>query len=238
MLRIAICDDIKDYVQQVADMVDNWPNKPENTICQCFDNGDDLLNAHLVMPFDIILLDIVMPLENGIEVARGIRQNDKNVKIVFLTSSAEFAVESYKVKANNYLLKPVDSNALYSCLDEFAAEAKQKLSSIMVNGIYSVQKVLLDTIEYVEAQNKHIAFYLADGTEIKTTEPLHMHEEKLTIDDGFFKCHRSYIVNINHINTYTTKEIVMCSGCRIPIARSCQKEFENAYFSVMFGGER
>ena len=83
MLRIAICDDIKDCVQQVSDMVDNWSNKPENTICQCFDNGEDLLNAHLVMPFDIILLDIVMPLENGIEVARGIRQNDKNVKIVF-----------------------------------------------------------------------------------------------------------------------------------------------------------
>lgn len=235
MLRIAICDDNISFIQQISSMIDSWQAKPTSTVYQCFDNGDDLANAHNAMPFDIILLDIVMPLANGIEVAREIRHTDKNVKIVFLTSSPEFAVESYTVKANNYLLKPVDKNALYRCLDELAREAEKELNSITVRGLYSVQKLLLDKIEYVEAQNKHIVFNLADNNKTETTEPLYFYENKLTIDDGFFKCHRSYIVNINYIDTYTTKEIIMRSGYRIPIARSCQKKFENAYFSVMFG---
>ena len=235
MLRIAICDDNNQFVQQASDFVDLWPSKPDNTVCSIFNNGDDLLNAHHNLPFDIILLDIVMPLANGIEVAREIRQTDKNVKIVFLTSSPEFAVESYTVKANNYLLKPIDADSLYCCLDEFVQLLSFNMQTITVKGIHSVQKIPLKSIEYLEAQNKHILFTLIDNSVIQTTEPLHIHENKLTLADGFFKCHRSYIVNINCISTYTSKEITMQSGCRIPISRSCQKEFEAAYFAVIFG---
>jgi len=235
MFRIAICDDSRDFVRQLENLIDLWPSKPANTVFHCFLNGEDLISAHSTSPFDVILLDIVIPLSNGIEIAREIRQYDKTVKIVFLTSSPEFAVESYTVKANNYLLKPVSAQALYSCLDEFVQNITFSLQTIIVRGIHSVQKIPLLNIEYVEAQNKHILFTLQDGSVIRTTEPLHIHENKLTIADGFFKCHRSYIVNINLIDTYTSREITMQSGCRIPIARSCQKDFESAYFSVIFG---
>ncbi|MBR2503403.1 MAG: LytTR family transcriptional regulator DNA-binding domain-containing protein, partial [Oscillospiraceae bacterium] len=104
-----------------------------------------------------------------------------------------------------------------------------------VKGFYAVHRIPLDSIEYAEAQNKQIVFTLQDGTEIKTGEPLHILENKLLAEYGFFRCHRSYIVNINHISTYTNKEITMSSGCRIPISRSCQKNFESAYFQFIFG---
>jgi len=235
MLRIAVCDDDITFVNRVTKIIDLWQNKPLNTACYGFDSSDKLINAHSSLPFDIILLDIVMPFVNGIETAREIRQNDKNVKIVFLTSSPEFAVESYTVKADNYLLKPVDARKLYECLDELVQEITQNSRLITVKGPYSVQKIPVDRIEYIEAQNKHIIFALQNGTVIETTEPLRVHENSLGLDDGFFKCHRSYIVNMNHIDTYTIKEIKMRSGCRIPIARSCHKEFESAYFKIIFG---
>ena len=234
MLKIALCDDCSNFIDDIKIMLENWKNKSISFLFQSFDNGDDLISAHHSTPFDIILLDVVMPMLNGIETARIIRQYDKTVKIVFLTSSPEFAVDSYTVKANNYLLKPVDSTALYNCLEELCNEIAQNTRTITVKGLYSVQKLPLDNIEYVEAQNKHIIFSLRNGTTIETTEPLHLHDNKLTIYDGFFRCHRSYIVNINYIDTYTLKEIKMYSGYRIPIARSCQKEFESAYFSVTF----
>ena len=98
-----------------------------------------------------------------------------------------------------------------------------------------MQKLAMADIIYIEAQNKHIVFTMFDGTKIETTEPLHIWEEKLTLDNGFFKCHRSYIVNINHIDTYMSKEIKMHSGDIIPIARSYQKSFDSAYFAVFFG---
>ena len=235
MLRIAICDDSADFIQQIIEIINRWQAKPLNTVCTAFDNGDELTSAHKSAPFDIILLDAIMPMLNGIETAREIRRMDKNVKIVFLTSSPEFAVESYTVKANNYLIKPINEHALFQCLDEFIAEIAQNARTITVKGLYSVQKLALDSIEYVEAQNKHIVFTLSDGTMLETTEPLHVCENKLTLNDCFIKCHRSYIVNINHVETYTLKELKMRSGCRIPISRSFQKAFESAYFTILFG---
>ena len=234
MLRIAICDDSTEFVKETAEMIDVWQDRPANTVCHSFCSSDGLINAHTQSPFDIILLDIVMPFVNGIEAAREIRQHDKNVKIVFLSSSPEFAVESYTVKADNYLLKPLCIQKLHHCLDELVQELELVSRTITVKGLYSVHKLPLDSIEYVEAQNKHIVFALQDGTTVETTEPLHMHESNLSLSDGFFKCHRSYIVNMSHIDTYTLKEVRMRSGCRIPIARSCNKEFEAAYFKIIF----
>ena len=235
MLRIAICDDDAVFVKKASEMLNNWVEKPENAVFETFENGDELISAHKASPFDIILLDVVMPMINGIETAREIRSEDKNTKIVFLTSSPEFAVESYTVKANNYLLKPVSEKALFDCLDEFADEIIKKSRSITVKSIYTVHKILVDEIVYIEAQNKHIVFTMFDGTKIETTEPLHVFEEKLAESKEFFKCHRSYIVNINHIDTYTSKEVRMHSGYCIPVSRSYQKAFESAYFAVLFG---
>lgn len=235
MLRIAVCDDNSVFIKQITYMIDHWEHKPENTVCETFKNGDELIDMHRTAPFDIIFLDVVMPMLNGIETAREIRQKDKNVKIVFLTSSSEFAVESYTVKANNYLLKPISEKKLFDCLDELIEELNKNLRTITVKSIHAVQKLAIDDIVYIEAQNKHIVFTMLDGTKIETMEALHIWEEKLTLDYGFFKCHRSYIVNINHIDTYTSKEIKMHSGDIIPIARSYQKSFDSAYFAVLFG---
>ena len=235
MLRIAICDDDKDFLKKTEEMIERWEERPKNTFIETFCDGNELINSHKISPFDIILLDIVMPTVNGIETAREIRKADKRTKIVFLTSSAEFAVESYTVKANNYLLKPVSEKALFISLNEFSQEMNKNRQSITVKSMYTVHKLIVDEIVYIEAQNKHIVFFMADGTKIETMEPLHACEEKLEKNKEFFKCHRSYIVNINYIDMYTSKELKMHLGCSIPISRSCQKAFETAYFAVLFG---
>lgn len=235
MLRIAVCDDCPDFLEQVTALLNLWPDKPGTLNCECFSDGDALLRAHTETPFDIILLDVIMPLLNGIDTAKELRMQDKSVKIVFLTSSPEFAVDSYTVKANNYLLKPVDAPALYRCLDELYADIRQKARCIIVQSSSAAYRVELDSIEHIEAQNKHILFALSDGRTIESINPLYSLEGKLLLSDGFFKCHRSYIVNLYQIDTYTAKEIKMRSGCRIPISRTCHKEFEEAYFSAIFG---
>lgn len=235
MFRIAFCDDNANFLQEISDMLARWKEKVPQAICETFDNADALLNFHKTAPFDIIFLDIVMPMQNGMEAAKEIRSYDKKTQIIFLTASAEYAIESYSVKANNYLLKPVSETALFTCLNDALSEISLKPQTITVKGLYSIQKIALDEIMYVEAQNKHILFTLANGSTIETTEPLHTYQNTLTLNDGFFKCHRSYIVNINYIDTYTLKEIKMHSGYCIPISRNCQKTFEAAYFNVLFG---
>ena len=168
MLRLAICDDMSEFLLSTKMQLEQWKDKPEELIIELFNNGDSLIEAHIANPYDIIFLDVLMPLLNGIETASEIRKHDSSVKIVFLTSTSAFAVDSYTVHADNYLLKPVA-------------------------------------------------------------------QDKLLLEDGFFKYHRSYIVNIYRIVTYMQKEIRMQSGFRIPVSRSCHAEFESAYFDLLFG---
>ncbi len=235
MLRIAVCDDSAEFSLQAERMIESWPNRPAGVQCHGYANGDDLISAHRKKPFDIILLDVVMPMLNGIDAAREIRQHDRNVKIVFLTGSVEFALDSYSVKASNYLLKPVSAQKLYACLDELAEEKAANAVTVVVRGICATHKLPLNSIEYVEAQNKHLVFSLLDGSTVETTDSMQTFSERLTVNDGFFRCHRSYIVNMNHIQTHTASEIRMRSGSCIPIARNSHKEFQTAYFALVFG---
>ena len=235
MLRIAICDDMLETREHIASLVEQWPGKMDGMQVECFGDGDLLITAHSKNPFDIILLDVVMPLINGIDTAQELRQEDKTVKIVFLTASPEYAVDSYRVKASNYLLKPIDSERLYRCLEELKQEILEDGKAISLRSGNTIHRVQLRHIEHVEAQGKQVLVVLLEGQYIRATEPFYAFEEKLGLEEGFFKCHRSYIVNLYKIRSYSQSEITMKSGCRIPISRSGQKEFERVYFERLFG---
>lgn len=234
-MRIALCDDQPSQLEQIRARILQWENRPRDlTIC-CYDNGDALLQAHRAAPFDIIFLDVIMPLRNGMETAKEIRLSDKTVKLVFLTASAEYAVDAFCVKASDYLLKPIDPGKLFACLEEMAEVLQSSARKICIKGVHALHRIPVANIEYIEAQNKRILFVLTNGDTILSAEPLYTHEEKLTLEDGFFKCSRSFIVNIHRIDAFSTREIRTMSGARIPISRRCQREFEQAYFSVLFG---
>jgi len=231
-MRIAICDDQPGQLEAIRGMILDG-NSGEISVC-CYDNGDALLRAHTAAPFDIIFLDVLMPLLSGMETARELRQSDKTVKLVFLTSSADFAVEAFAVKASDYLLKPLDPKRLQACLEELSGELRSSSKKVFVKGIHAMHQIPVADIEYIESQNKRILFVLSGGETILSREPLYTYEEKLRLEDGFFKCSRSFIVNIHRIDTFTPREIRTRSGARIPISRSCHREFERAYFSVLF----
>ena len=232
-MRIALCDDQRSQLEYLRSMILAW--KDEGTSVCCYDNGDDLIRAHAATPFDIIFLDVLMPLFSGMETAKELRQSDRAVKLVFLTTSADYAVEAFSVKASNYLLKPLDPDALHRCLDELHQELHASARKICVHGIHAIHQIPVEDIEYIESQNKRILFVLSGGKTILSGDPLYTYEKKLTLEDGFFKCSRSFIVNIHQIETFMAKEIRTRSGARIPISRSCHREFEDAYFSVLFG---
>ena len=235
MLKIAVCDDSSEYLITIEKAIRSWKSFPENAVIRTFENGDGLVSAHGSEKFDFIFLDVVMPFIDGIETAREIRVFDKNVKIVFLTSSPEFAVSSYSVKASNYLLKPLDKEALFQCLDELYSDYEEDFSGIAVKSFSSVYNVPFHNIEYVEAMNKKVVVFLSDKSSIESYEPFYLFEEKLLPAGDFYKCHRSYIVNIHKIASFNSKDIFMRSGKIIPLSRSCKNDFEETYFETLFG---
>lgn len=233
-MRIGICDDQQMFLEETKNILAKWENRPLIFSVDTFSDGDCLLEAHSKQPFDVIFLDIVMPIFNGMEIAREIRATDASVKLIFLTSSPDFAVESYTVKANNYLLKPIRSETLYKIMDEMLQELATQSTYITIRSLDAVHHIDVATITHVESQGKHLLFYLTDGRRLEATASLYTYETILTQQDGFFRCHRSYIVNIYHIASFTAKDIRMNSGALIPISRNVKKVFEELYFSLIF----
>ena len=234
MIRIACCDDAVDVLQKIKDSLDSWNSPSFNVSTEIFIDGDTLIKAHSSSPFDIIVLDVVMPLLNGMQTAREIRAKDKNVKIIFLSTTSEYAFEAYSVKASNYLLKPYNPNQLIQCIEELITEMREVSRSISIGSTGRMHRVFLSEIEMVEAQNKHVMFTLKNGRKIVSTQALYFYEKDLLNEVDFFKCHRSYVINLFQVASYTSKEITMRSGVKIPVSRNLYKEFESAYFSVLF----
>lgn len=228
MLKIIACDDHVAFLDNLHRMINRWSAETGTAVdVALVTRGEDLLARHAASRADVIMLDMIMPLVNGMDTARELRQSDTAVRLVFLTSSPEFALESYEVRAFDYLLKPVTYERVAQLLDE-----------PVIKTSFGYHALRLSDIEYAEARNKHVVFHLRDGRDIEALEPFRSIEDRLAQNATFFKCHRSYQVNLRNIDHFNRTEIVMRSGAFIPLARSCKQGFQDAYFAVRFEGGR
>lgn len=172
-MNIAICDDDLLYMNQVKEMIEKWGKEHhEDVSIYLFNHGDALINSYQKSHIEVILLDIIMPLLNGMETAHEIRKNDSVVKIIFLTSSPEFALESYDVKASGYLLKPTTYEKLCSLLNDCKQAFHYEPESIIVKTDKGYRKIYYHLIECVEAQNKKVLFCLNDGECLEVLDTL------------------------------------------------------------------
>ena len=239
MLKIIACDDDVTFLDRLHRMIDRWSTETGTAVdVALVTRGEDLLARHAASRADIILLDMIMPLVNGMDTARELRQADTAVRLVFLTSSPEFALESYEVRAFDYLLKPVTYERLARLLDELSSMRPAATDELVIKTSFGYHALRLSDIEYAEARNKHVVFHLRDGRDIEALESFRSIEDRLAQNATFFKCHRSYQVNLRNIDHFNRTEIVMRSGVCIPLARSCKQGFQDAYFAVRFEGGR
>ena len=239
MVKIAICDDETEFLDILSESLSSWCRAHQLTLqLYRFTNGDELISAHRAYGMDLILLDMIMPLLSGMDTARELRQADTAVRLVFLTSSPEFALESYEVRAFDYLLKPVTYERLAQLLDELSSMRPAATDELVIKTSFGYHALRLSDIEYAEARNKHVVFHLRDGRDIEALESFRSVEDRLEQNAVFFKCHRSYQVNLRNIDHFDRTDIVMRSGACIPLSRSCKQGFQDAYFAVRFEGGR
>ena len=118
--------------------------------------------------FDVLFLDVLMPGINGINAAREIRRYDTAVQIIFVTSSSEFAVQSYVVGAYYYQLKPIWKDSFFRLTDAVLAECRKRTQhSLILRCKSGVTRITLDSLEYCEVQGRTLVFHLLDGTVIE-----------------------------------------------------------------------
>lgn len=234
-MRIAICDDDSQELNRVSSCIELYREERSKAITyKAFQSAVELLSDMSSSQYDLLFLDILMPGINGMTAARELRTFDEGVKIIFLTSSPEFAVESYAVKAYDYILKPVSRDRLNALLDSILAEAQEPLDGLTVKTRMGMARILYSRLSFVEVMNKKLYFNMTDGSIREVTSPLADFEEQLLLRPEFVKVHRSYIVNLWYVIELDAKELITASGKHIPISRLLCGGVREAYMKHLF----
>lgn len=234
MFRLAVCDDEPHSLTQIISLIKEYRlTNPFTFEYADFHNGIELISAlEQGKQFDIYCLDIVMPGYNGIELGKEIRKHDKSARIIFLTSSPEFALDSYSVKAENYILKPISKDTLFNTLNDIFEQTRQEEESfITVKDTQGIQKILLANLVYAEAMGRKVLFHLSSGRTLECSLRFSQACDMLSEYPFFTKPHRSYIVNMNYINIIENTEIILQTSDNIPIAQGKGKEIKDIYLS-------
>ena len=167
MLKIAICDDDVKELENTFKMISEFTEEKSEIdfyirrfqsaydMFECIDNG---------IAFNIYILDIIMPLMNGIDVGAKIREKDENAIIIYLTTSTDYAIKSYSVYAFQYLLKPVNPKELFNILEKALNKISfETAKSFPVKTKQGVTAVRYHNIMFIEYSNHIMNFYLVDG---------------------------------------------------------------------------
>ena len=234
-MKISVCDDDSQELERISSFIDTYKceSKVPLTYKTC-QSATDLISSMSSGDYDILLLDILMPGINGMQAAHEIRAFDAGVKIVFLTSSPEFAVESYAVKAYDYILKPVSKDKLFSILDAVIAEELKPLEGLTIKTQSGVARILFSRLAFVEIMNRKLYFHLADGSVREVSASLASFEEELLARAEFVKVHRSYIVNLWQVGELRSKELITHAGKTVPISRLLYGKVREAYMRHLF----
>ena len=241
MLQIAVCDDNIDELSNMANLI-NLYRTSKNFGCEyaIFPNGFDLVSAlEKGKRFDIYCLDIVMPGFTGIDVAKAIREFDKLSPILFFTSSSEFALESYSVKAINYVLKPISKEKLFFTFDEMLEQikAEKEEDAVIVKSNDSIQKILISNLAFAEVIGRNVLYHLRSGKVIECSEPFSSVCDTLLKFESFIKTHRSYIVNMQYVASIENHKVTLQTLSSVPIAQGKAREIKQQYLNYQIEGE-
>jgi len=235
-MRIALVDDDLDFLAQTARMLALALEERGMTArVDRFASAGALLAAS-DGAFDLYFLDILMPGENGIELARRIRRSQPEAPIVFFTTSPDFALESYAVEASGYVVKPFSRAAFERAFDR----ACQHLSAVRPSCLTLKSEggyvnVPTKEIVFVEAGGRYQVAHVLSGRTLVVHQSMQDLEEKLEGDSRFLRVGRQVIVNLAQVTDFTGSTLTVVGGKKISVPRRALTEVRasfRAFFSA------
>jgi DNA-binding LytR/AlgR family response regulator len=225
---IAICDDRQLERELLRAVLENFfVARREEIRIVGYASGEGLL-ADLeegYEQFDLYFLDIYMDGMTGLETAHRLREMQIRSAIIFLTSSPDFAVESYDVEASGYLLKPLNEVKLTALLNRLLQPKERR--RVCVRCGRETQYVFLDEISWLESKGNMVFLHKTDGSTLETREKLSDLEQQLD-DKRFLRCHQSYLVNMDCVNN-VQDGFLMNDGATVPIRVRSHNQIAEQY---------
>lgn len=243
MIKIAICDDKKDQIELVRQALLSFgQRKGYDYEVSCFDNSFSLCEIlDNGGKFDVLLLDICMPGIIGTELARSVRRRNDNTVIIFLSTSDEFAVDAFSLKAAHYLLKPFSQSefdeALSRAMRIISASAQKYITVKTLSG--GVSTIEVNDIQYIESFDHMLELRLGDSSvSVMQTTLSKLYDELRSIcGRQFINPYKGYLVNQRSIVTIRDGNITLRCGAKIPVPRGSMRALQAEYLSYRFDKE-
>lgn len=183
--------------------------------------------------YDIVFLDIEMPLMSGMEAARAIRKIDHNVTLVFITNLAQYAIEGYAVEAFDYILKPINSYAFDLKLKRIVSHAGSKTDErIVIRTEGETISLPVRAIRYIEAEGHYLNWHTQD-TVYRALGTLKSIDQQLP--KTYCVISRWHVVNLQYVRSVSGNDVLI-DGERLHIGRTYKQDFLQTYAKYMVGG--
>ncbi|MDE6518709.1 MAG: LytTR family DNA-binding domain-containing protein [Acetatifactor sp.] len=226
-LSIAVCDDNETDLQYITGMVNAWAMQERIPVSvRTFPSAEAFLFHYSEdKDYDILLLDVEMGKLNGIDLAKQIRVQNNHVQIVFITGYPDFIAEGYEVSALHYLMKPVKPKKLEGVLSRAADLSREERPFLLVSSERETIRVFFDDIYYAESQGHYMLIH-TQQTQYRVRMTVSGFLEKL--DEGFYRCSRSFVVSLRHICRITKSEVFLENQVSLPLGRGQYDEINKA----------
>lgn len=231
MIQIAICDDEPYMIDLLSENISTFFHKEKIEInISCFLSGIDLLVSNKT--FHIIFLDVQMDKPDGFETAKRLRTNGFDGFLIFVTVMQELVFNAFEVQAFDYLVKPLHEEHFNQTMQRLLTSIQdQNQKCLLIQKRNDWDIILFDHIVYCEIINRKIYIHLKNKSIIDYYDKIEDLEKKL--DNRFFKCHRSYLINLKYVKNYKSCVAHLTNGDTIPVSRLRKDDFLAAMLHYM-----
>lgn len=232
MIRVAICDYDTKYLESVSALLNQYAEKRERIlIVEKFETSSALLDrVEEGTKYDVYIMEINMMGVTGISVARELRERKIEYPIIFLASTSEFALQAFEVNATQYLLKTYPKERLFDALDKAMKELKGVVGqTILLKAEGEYHNIDVKQILYSESNNNYQYIYLKDGMMLRVRITSGILYEQLKGYGCFYRCGRTYILNVEQIRKLNAKTIVLSEGTNLTVPRSAMQGLKEVY---------
>lgn len=225
-MRIAICDDERASMEcTVTCLEDYMIDRRVSVDYECFERYAPLKER--LGEFDVFILDYQVPEINGIEFAKTLRETYGEEKtVIFVTSFSEIVYESFEVRTHRFLVKPIIKEKFYEALDSYF-KTNPISKKIVIKAFGDTQVVNLNDVYYIESSRKDVIINMADDKIVYHKSISEMEEQLSKL--GFFRCHRSFLVNLNNVKKFDSKNVYFENEKSVPMGPKKFAEFNKEY---------
>ncbi len=238
MLRVAVCDDIPHELQHLVLLTNqHLSTKGLDFEVTEFSHPDTLLTALKTERFHLYILDIVMPMVNGLQLGKEIRRCDREAQIIYTTTEPQFALQAYAASPINYLMKPIDKQKLFDTLT--LAISKVDLAQEQTFPVKTVDHLRVlkrSDLACCEYRSHAVIFTLTNGEEIVSRtirENFLQYCSPLLKDRHFLQCHTSFVINMRQVEGFAKDSFTLSGNKIVPIAAKQYKMVRDAYLDYL-----